>query len=164
MCLAWEPDYLDKVLKAGGFKWDNPVTYAGINNSAALLNPSIRTAGLRWRELLFFLDSNDPNFDKELQGKKAILQARYREIKKHAHDPQYTKLWDVYPCQSGYFLCLRLKGLDAETLRKQLLMTYGVGVISSGARDIRIAFSCLEREKIEEMLSLTAQAVRDLMT
>ncbi len=105
---------------------------------------------------------NSASFAKELQSKKALLQARYREIKHHAHAPQYSDLWDVYPCQSGYFLCLRLKTLDAETMRKHLLMQYGVGVVSSGAHDLRIAYSCLEKESIAEMLALTAQAARDL--
>ena len=38
-------------------------------------------------------------------------------------------------------MCLKLKGLDAETYRKHLLEKYGVGVIADGERDIRVAFS-----------------------
>ncbi len=103
-----------------------------------------------------------PNFAKELEAKKKILQVRYQEIKKHVHDKKYSDVWDVYPCQSGYFLCLRLKKVEAEPLRKHLLMTYGVGTVSSGLHDLRIAYSCLEKESIADMVSLTAKAVRDL--
>ncbi len=42
-----------------------------------------------------------------------------------------------------------LKGLDAETFRKRLLEDEGIGVISIGASDIRIAFSSVEEEDIE---------------
>lgn len=103
-----------------------------------------------------------PDFAGQLAEKKHILFERYQEIKKHAYDPKYKDLWDVYPCQSGYFICLRLKKVNAETLRKHLLMTHGVGTVSAGDTDLRIAFSCLEKESIGHMMSLTAKAVSEL--
>jgi len=105
----------------------------------------------------------DPKFKEQLSTKKKILEERYLEVKKHAHDPRYKDLWNVYACQSGYFICLCLKNVEAETLRKHLLSKYGVGTVSSDTYDLRIAFSCLEKESIGDMISLTAQGVRDLM-
>lgn len=105
---------------------------------------------------------NHEDFQKQIAEKKIILKDRYLEIKKHTQDPRYSQYWDVYACQSGYFICLRLKGVEAEPLRKHLLMKYGVGVVSSARHDIRIAYSCLEKEHIAEMVLLTSQAVKDL--
>ena len=48
------------------------------------------------------------------------------------------------PFNSGYFMCVKLKGIDAETFRKHLLEKSGVGVIADGERDIRVAFSAVE--------------------
>ena len=48
-------------------------------------------------------------------------------------------------------MCVKLKGLDAETYRKHLLEKYGVGVIADGERDIRVAFSAVEVGQLEDL-------------
>ena len=59
-------------------------------------------------------------------------------------------------------MCVRLKDLDAETLRLHLLDKYGVGLISVGKRDLRVAFSCLEENDIRELFNIVLQGVNDL--
>jgi aspartate/methionine/tyrosine aminotransferase len=59
-------------------------------------------------------------------------------------------------------MCLRLKKVNAEELRLHLLDKYGVGVISIGNTDIRIAFSCVERENIQELFDIIFQGIQDL--
>ena len=39
---------------------------------------------------------------------------------------------------------------------------YGVGVISSGSTDIRVAFSCLEEGQVEEVFDTLLEAWTDL--
>ena len=51
-------------------------------------------------------------------------------------------------------MCLKLKGIDAETFRKHLLEKYGVGVIADGERDIRVAFSAVEAGELEDLFAL----------
>ncbi len=68
----------------------------------------------------------------------------------------------MYPFNAGYFMCLKLKGLDAETYRKHLLEKYGVGVIANGERDIRIAFSSVDEAQLEELYTILATAAREL--
>ncbi|HDH87510.1 MAG TPA: hypothetical protein ENF36_05625, partial [Desulfobacteraceae bacterium] len=63
---------------------------------------------------------------------------------------------------SGYFMCLRLRTVDAEELRLHLLNKYGVGVISLGKVDIRIAFSCVEEEDIQNIFDIIFQAIKDI--
>ena len=60
-------------------------------------------------------------------------------------------------------MCLKLKGLDAETYRKHLLEKYGVGVIADGERDIRIAFSSVDEDQLEDLYAVLATAARDLL-
>ena len=59
-------------------------------------------------------------------------------------------------------MCIRLKSVNAETLRRHLLEKYGVGLISIGERDLRIAFSCLEESDISELFDIILQGVEDI--
>jgi hypothetical protein len=61
-------------------------------------------------------------------------------------------------------MCLAIKGVDGEELRKHLLDAHGVGVIAVGGRDIRIAFSCIEEENVEELFELIYRGIMDLKT
>ncbi|MGD8448368.1 MAG: aminotransferase class I/II-fold pyridoxal phosphate-dependent enzyme, partial [Desulfobacterales bacterium] len=94
------------------------------------------------------------NYVKEKEEKFRVLKNRAGRIKEVLSDTRYTEAWDVYPFNSGYFMCIRLKSVDAETLRLHLLEKYGVGLISMGKRDLRIAFSCLEESDILELFTI----------
>ncbi len=59
-------------------------------------------------------------------------------------------------------MCIRLKSVEAETLRLHLLEKYGVGLISLGPKNLRIAFSCLEEEEIPVLFDLILKGVEDL--
>jgi hypothetical protein len=48
---------------------------------------------------------------------------------------RYRESWDVYPFNAGYFMCVCVKGVEAEALRLHLLSQYGVGVISIGTEN-----------------------------
>jgi aspartate/methionine/tyrosine aminotransferase len=102
------------------------------------------------------------HFKAEKQEKFAILQNRARCVKKVLSNPEYTNAWTVYPFNSGYFMCIRLKTVNAESLRCHLLEKYGVGLISIGDKDLRIAFSCLEENEIPELFNIILQGVKDL--
>jgi aspartate/methionine/tyrosine aminotransferase len=59
---------------------------------------------------------------------------------------------------------VKLKGLNAEAFRKHLLEKHGVGVIADGERDIRIAFSSVDEEQLEDLYTVLATAARELLT
>lgn len=101
-------------------------------------------------------------FMAEKEEKFKILQSRARCVKKVLSDSKYKEAWDVYPFNSGYFMCLKLKTVNAETLRLHLLEKYGVGLISIGDKDLRIAFSCLEESDIPELFDIILKGVEDL--
>jgi len=96
--------------------------------------------------------------------KKAILAARARKVQQILASPQFADLWEPYRFNAGYFMCLKLKGLDAEQYRKHLLEKYGVGVIADGDRDIRVAFASVEEDDLEDLYATLAAAARELLS
>jgi aspartate/methionine/tyrosine aminotransferase len=102
------------------------------------------------------------NFAVEKQDKFNILKKRANTVKKVLADTKYQDAWEVYPFNSGYFMCIRLKTVPAEKLRVHLLETYGVGLISIGEDNLRVAFSCLEENDIQELFDIVLKGVNDL--
>jgi aspartate/methionine/tyrosine aminotransferase len=102
------------------------------------------------------------SFVEEKQSKFDVLKKRANRVKEVVSDPKYKHAWNVYPFNSGYFMCIQLKDIDAETLRSHLLEKYGVGLIALGDKNIRIAFSCLEIEDILELFDIILKGVQDL--
>jgi aspartate/methionine/tyrosine aminotransferase len=96
--------------------------------------------------------------------KKAILEARARKVHEILATREYAGFWEPYPFNSGYFMCLKLKGLDAETYRKHLLEKYGIGVIADGERDVRVAFSAVDAGDLSDLFAAMAAAARDLVS
>ncbi len=103
---------------------------------------------------------NDPEFARQQAEKVAVLRARASVTAKECRRPEYGDCWDVYPFNSGYFMCLRLKDVDADTVRVRLLDEHGVGTIALGERQLRIAFSCLTEAQIPVVFGAIAKAVR----
>ncbi|MBW2010538.1 MAG: aminotransferase class I/II-fold pyridoxal phosphate-dependent enzyme [Deltaproteobacteria bacterium] len=104
----------------------------------------------------------DKKYPAEKEEKFEVLKKRANRVKAVLSDPKYKDAWDVYPFNSGYFMCIRLKSVNAETLRLHLLDKYGVGLISIGERDLRVAFSCLEEKEIPELFDIVLQGIEDL--
>jgi aspartate/methionine/tyrosine aminotransferase len=103
---------------------------------------------------------NDPEFRAQQQEKVTTLRKRAAATRTESHRPEYADCWDVYPFNSGYFMCLRLKDADADPVRVRLLDEHGVGAIALGKGDLRIAFSCLTEAQIPTVFATAAKAVR----
>jgi len=103
-----------------------------------------------------------PNVAAERAQKLETLKARAEKVYEIANDPRFAESWDVYPFNSGYFMCVAVKGAEAEKVRLQLLDTYGIGVIATGPTDIRIAFSCLEVGEVEPLFEDLHKAIQDM--
>jgi serine/threonine protein kinase len=104
--------------------------------------------------------ASDPDFRKQQAEKVAVLRSRAAAVARECRKPEYADCWDVYPFNSGYFKCLRLKDTDADTVRLRLLDDHGVGTIALGQREIRVAFSCLTEAQIPGVFAAAAKAVR----
>ncbi|PKN63192.1 MAG: hypothetical protein CVU57_20640 [Deltaproteobacteria bacterium HGW-Deltaproteobacteria-15] len=103
-----------------------------------------------------------PGYKTEKEAKFQIMQERALEVKRVLANPKFEKAWEYYPFNSGYFMCLQLKTVEAEPLRMHLLQRYGVGLISLGKHDLRVAFSCVDKHDIRELFDLILQGVKDL--
>lgn len=91
---------------------------------------------------------DDPGFERQKDEKYRLMKERAFKVKEVLANPDYARSWEPYPFNAGYFMCVRLKGLDAEEFRVNLLERYGIGVIAEGGTDIRVAFSCMETADI----------------
>ena len=83
-----------------------------------------------------------------------FLKERYEVTKQVVYDNKYAKYWQAYDFNSGYFMSLKLNQVDPEKLRKHLINNYSIGIIALNSTDIRIAFSCVEKEDILMSLNL----------
>jgi aspartate/methionine/tyrosine aminotransferase len=104
----------------------------------------------------------DPRFRAQQAEKVEILRRRAAVVAQECRKAEYADCWDVYPFNAGYFMCVRLKGVDADRVRVHLLDEHGLGTIAIGPTDLRIAFSCLTEEQIPDVFVRIAQAVRSV--
>ena len=105
----------------------------------------------------------DTDFEEQRLGKFEVLKARAMKVREAVSKPEYEEFFQAYPFNAGYFMCIRLKGLDAESVRVRLLEEHGVGVIAEG-EDLRIAFSCIEEYEVFELFDIIyrcAKSMRD---
>jgi len=103
------------------------------------------------------------SIEAERKSKHEILRARAEQVHAVASAPRFRESWQVHPFNSGYFMCLKVVGVPAERVRKQLLEKYGIGLIASSPTDLRVAFSCLEREQIEPVFEALHRAIQELV-
>jgi aspartate/methionine/tyrosine aminotransferase len=100
-----------------------------------------------------------PIYDEEKQRVFAILQERYRrsrEILDSLNGPLR-----VLPFNSGYFLCFDTGDIGAERLRRKLLKEEGIGTISIQDRYLRVAYSSVDVERLEELYATIMTAAAD---
>ncbi len=103
-----------------------------------------------------------PEVEAERAQKLETLRARAEKVYEVVNQPRFADSWDVYPFNSGYFMCVAVKGVEAEKVRLHLLDAYGIGVIATGPTDIRIAFSCLEVGEIAPLFEDLHKAIQDM--
>ena len=104
----------------------------------------------------------DPNYIRQKREKYAVLKNRYRVIrgllKTH---PEYAETFEPMPFNSGYFMCVKPKGVEAEAVRRHLIEKYSTGtIVLSGL--IRLAFSTIPAKKLSLLFANVDAAVRDL--
>jgi aspartate/methionine/tyrosine aminotransferase len=103
-----------------------------------------------------------PTLAAERRAKCEILQARAERVHAVANAPRFRESWSVYPFNSGYFMCLAIRGVEAERLRVHLLDLHGAGLVSTSGTDLRIAFSCLELDEIEPLFETIHRGITEL--
>ncbi|MBI3947790.1 MAG: phosphoenolpyruvate carboxykinase (GTP) [Armatimonadetes bacterium] len=138
--------------------------YAALEKKVAGAIRSAISSGSQPAQSILLKAMSDEDFPAETRQKRALLEARAERVHQILNNPSFNEWWEAYPFNAGYFMCLRLKGIDAERYRQHLLEKYGVGVIADGSHDIRVAFSAVELEQLPELFESLAAAARDLRT
>ncbi|MBQ1428477.1 MAG: aspartate aminotransferase, partial [Kiritimatiellae bacterium] len=102
-----------------------------------------------------------PDYTAQKREKYAVLKRRYHEIRTILRlHPEYADFFEVMPFNSGYFMCVRPKGVDAEAVRRRLIDGYSTGtIVLSGL--IRVAFSTTPTAKLAQLFADVAAAVAD---
>lgn len=101
-------------------------------------------------------------YEKEKEERFAVMRARAARVKGVLSQSKFSAVWTPYPFNSGYFMCLRLRDTNAEQFRLRLLEEYGTGVIATGKKDIRVAFSCIEEQDMPEFFETMFTCARDM--
>ncbi|OBZ12345.1 MULTISPECIES: aminotransferase class I/II-fold pyridoxal phosphate-dependent enzyme [Bacillales] len=104
-----------------------------------------------------------PEFEAQKAEKYEIMKRRANRVKSLLDSGRYGDVWGYYPFNSGYFMCLKLSQVTAEAVRVRLLNEYGIGTIALGETDLRVAFSCIEEENLEELFDTIFKAVNELI-
>jgi len=104
----------------------------------------------------------DSDYDRQKREKYNVLKSRYSEIrcilKRH---PEYAESFVAMPFNSGYFMCVKPVGVDAEAVRRLLIERYSTGtIVLSGL--IRLAFSTIPKTKLATLFANVDAAVREL--
>jgi aspartate/methionine/tyrosine aminotransferase len=105
-----------------------------------------------------------PEFEGQKAEKYDIMKRRANRVKFLLDSGRYGDVWSYYPFNSGYFMCLKLSNVTAEAVRSHLLNQYGIGTIALGETDLRVAFSCIEEDNLEELFDTIFKAVNELIT
>ncbi|WP_168122772.1 aminotransferase class I/II-fold pyridoxal phosphate-dependent enzyme [Paenibacillus sp. HB172176] len=147
------------------------ITYAS-NSQAALAALEQKTLGIIRATIssgphpsqTFVLHAlQSSQFDDQKAQKYAVMKGRANCVKDLLDSGRYDGAWTYYPFNSGYFMCLKLTEASAEAVRSRLLDPYGIGTIALGEHDLRVAFSCIEEENLEELFDTIHQAVQDVL-
>ena len=105
------------------------------------------------------LDNKQSLEEKEINDK--IIEERYNELKQAISKEQLDQLVRVLPFNSGYFFTIKLpSNINAHEFRLKFLNEYKYGVYSMDDQHISIAFSCLDKELIPELLNKWKQCIK----
>ena len=104
----------------------------------------------------------DKGYAKQKREKYEVLKARYLEIRKILKDhPEYAKNFEPMPFNSGYFMCVKPIGVEAEKVRKHLIEKYSTGTIMLSGL-LRLAFSTIPKAKLAKLFADVNSAIEDL--
>ena len=108
---------------------------------------------------LRLLDNKKTLEEKEINDK--IIEERYNELKQAISVEQLDSLVRILPFNSGYFFTIKLpSNINAHEFRLKFLNEYKYGVYSMDDEHIRIAFSCLDKELIPELIYKFKQCIK----
>lgn len=169
--LAVKVDGVTKENFAWGFRIGF-ITYASKNLSAAVLNAlTTKTSGSirasvsnsnKMAQSLVLKSFSSDTYQNEKDAGFKILKERYLKVRNLVKSLDSDSPLKALPFNSGYFMTFLYKG-DSEKLRVHLLNEYGIGTISIQGKYLRIAYSSVELENLEELYTLINKASKEIL-
>ncbi|MDR0376826.1 MAG: aminotransferase class I/II-fold pyridoxal phosphate-dependent enzyme [Spirochaetaceae bacterium] len=105
--------------------------------------------------------SGGDTLEKERAAYRDIIQGRYKKVRAFV-DARKSPALRPMPFNSGYFMSFKCENISAETLRQKLLHESGVGTIAIDERTLRVAFSGLDDNCIDEVYAAIYQMAEEL--
>jgi aspartate/methionine/tyrosine aminotransferase len=145
-----------------GFRGANAAQLKALENKAAgMVRGNISNAPCISQSMLLKAYT-EPDYAAQKKQKYTILANRATKIRQIlAAHPEYAQSYDVMPFNSGYFMCVKPKGVELEALRKELIENYSTGVIVLSGL-IRLAFSAVPIGLLEDLFANLHAAVQKL--
>ncbi|MCK5154415.1 MAG: aminotransferase class I/II-fold pyridoxal phosphate-dependent enzyme [Spirochaetales bacterium] len=169
--LAVKVDGVTKENFAWGFRVGF-ITFASKNlNADALSALTTKTSGSirasisnsnKMAQSLVLKSFSSDTYQSEKDAGFKILKERYLKVRDLVKSFDSDSPLNALPFNSGYFMTFLYKG-DSEKLRVHLLNEYGIGTISIQGKYLRIAYSSVELENLEELYTLIDQAAREIL-
>ena len=147
------------------------VTYGTLGGDAELYSAlEAKTAGAirgnisnaaNISQSLLFEAFSSPEYAAQKEAKYDIMKKRYDAVKKALSNEKYQECFTAIPYNSGYFMCVKLaEGLQGDPIRKILIEKYGIGLIALG-NVLRVAYSAVAADDVEEMFEGIYNACKD---
>lgn len=103
-----------------------------------------------------------PTYHEDKKKGVEVIKERYEILKATLQKYKSNKALVPYPFNSGYFMSFDVKNTTAEKLRCYLLENYDLGAIAIDEHTLRIAFSSIDKEDIEEVVKRLYSGAEEL--
>jgi len=102
---------------------------------------------------LFLNALQSAEYEKEKESNKLRIRERYQKVKEVLQEhPEYEECFEALPFNSGYFMCIRLIGVNPDKVWEVLLNKYSTGVVCYSEKNLfRIAFASTPAYKIKKL-------------
>lgn len=115
----------------------------------------------RMAQSLLLKGLTDPDYRAQKEQAFSILKERYLKVRELVDAMDDDAPLKALPFNSGYFMTFKYSG-DAEKLRLHLLDKYGVGAIAIGTEYLRVAYSSVAVENLEDLYKIIDKASREV--
>ena len=93
----------------------------------------------------------EPTLEAEKKAYRDMLEERYHKVRAFLETKREHPVLQPMPFNSGYFMSLHCNGVNAEELRQHLLNEKGIGTVSIDEKTLRVAFSSIDVELINQV-------------
>jgi len=145
-----------------GIKDGSDLLYNALNEKIKGSVRSSISSGSKIGQSLLLEILSHKDHKKEKVEKIAILKGRALKVQKILENKKYDEVWTAYPFNSGYFMTLKLKGINAPELWKELLENNDVGVIFLDKEHIRVAFSSIDKRNLDELFEIIYRVAKKM--